>query len=588
MVLTPIEVQSQQDLFSADPEIKTEILYQEGAIVFKFDLDDNYHITDLKNNFFKVELEKNKFLEVQRVIFPPGTAYEDEKVFKGHFQVRVVLKSLKEFASPQKLKFKIGFQICQEIPQEVCFAPDSKEISLVVEKSFVSGDLSVDGEKDWIPSVTGTLASKKKSVSDESFFNKIERLLTRELEKKSLLLFLLAFVLGFLTSLTPCVYPVIPIIMGYIGSQSRGNKLKGFYLSLWFVLGLGIVYSLLGFVAAATGSIFGATFQNPVVVVMIASIFILMGLSLAGLFEIPVPSFISAKVQAGGFKSQVIGSLIIGGVAGIIAAPCAGPVLIAILSWISQTRNLALGFLVMFTFSLGMGVIFVLVGTFTGVITSLPKGGKWMSIIKNVFAILLIIGGILVLGLIAPEWLYHRLWGIFLVGISIFMGLFKPLEDDDARKKFIKFLVVLIFLWGVFIIFKSVIPIDSGQTQSKTIAAKTQLNWFSSLDEGKVVAREQKKMVMIDTFADWCVACKELEKYTFSDPEVSKILKNFTLVKLDFTSRSKNNEALRKFLGVIGMPTIIFLNSRGQEIKRFSGFRDKNQFLKIINSLEGK
>jgi thiol:disulfide interchange protein DsbD len=585
VLFIPLRAQLQSDIYSADPEIKTEIIYQDAVIVFNFNLDGNYHITDLKNNFFKINLEKNEYLDVKKVIFPTGIAYEDEMVFKGEFQIRVLLKTIKKITSPILLKFTVGYQICQETPQEVCFAPDSQEVSLKVEKPFNPVRTPNNKKEDWIPLVTGTPGGKEKTVSDESFFKKIERLLTEELEKKSVLLFLLAFVLGFLTSLTPCVYPVIPIIMGYIGSQSRGNKLKGFYLSLWFVLGLGIVYSLLGLVAAATGSIFGATFQNPVVVVVIASIFILMGLSLAGLFEIPVPSSISAKVQAGGFKSQVIGSLIIGGVAGIIAAPCAGPVLIAILSWISQTRNLVLGFLVMFTFSLGLGVIFVLVGTFTGIISSLPKGGKWMSTIKNIFAILLIIGGILVLGMIVPDWLYLRLWGIFLVGISIFMGLFKPLEDDNARKKFAKLIMVIVLLWGVLLFFISFIPADFTPTQSKEITSKAGLNWIYNLDEGKTIALQKTKMVMIDTYADWCVACKELDKYTFSDPEVMKILNNMVLVKLDFTRRTKDNETLRKSLGVIGMPTIIFLNSQGKEIKRFSGFRDKNQFLKIVNSL---
>ncbi|MCK4944154.1 MAG: thioredoxin family protein, partial [Candidatus Aminicenantes bacterium] len=425
---------------------------------------------------------------------------------------------------------------------------------------------------DWIPQAGDIAGSGENDSQGETFFKKIERLLTEELEKQSVLLFLLAFVLGFLTSLTPCVYPVIPIIMGYIGSQSGGSKLKGFYLSLFFVLGLGIVYSLLGLFAAASGSMIGASFQNPIMVIVIASIFILMGLSLAGLFEIPVPSSISARIQAGGYKSKIIGSLIIGGVAGIIAAPCAGPVLIAILSWISLTRNLLLGFLVMFVFSLGMGVIFVLVGTFTGIISSLPKSGKWMSGVKNAFAILLMVGGLLVLGLIIPAWFQQRLWGILLIGISIFMGLFKPLGDEDIRKKFIKLLVVLIFLWGILLFFKSFLPVDFGKPVSQALITREPLNWISGLEQGKVLAAQQNKKLMIDTYADWCVACKELDKLTFSDPEVQVVLQNYVLVKLDFTKRNEKNQALRKSLGIIGIPTIIFLDSNGREIKRFSGF----------------
>jgi len=573
------------DSVVAEPEIRYRTLYEKGMVVFTITVPDDHHITDLKNDFFKIEIDNNDYVKVKEVIFPSGETYADEMVFKGQFEVKVIMTSLRELKNPQKLKFTIGYQICQERPSEMCFAPGFQELKIPIEKSFVQTNNEVNSNTDWIPSIERTSMTQGTKPEKESFFKKIERLLTEELEKQSILLFLLAFVLGFLTSLTPCVYPVIPIIMGYIGSQAKGSKLKGFYLSLFFVLGLGIVYSLLGLFAAASGSMIGASFQNPIMVIVIASIFILMGLSLAGLFEIPVPSSISARIQAGGYKSKIIGSLIIGGVAGIIAAPCAGPVLIAILSWISQTRNLLLGFLVMFVFSLGMGVIFVLVGTFTGIISSLPKSGKWMSGVKNTFAILLMVGGLLVLGLIIPAWFQQRLWGILLIGISIFMGLFKSPEDEDIRKKFIKLLVVLIFLWGVLLFFKSFLPVDFGKPVSRALTAREPMNWISGLEQGKVLAVQQNKKLMIDTYAEWCVACKELDKLTFSDPEVQMVLQNYVLVKLDFTKRNEKNKALSKSLGIIGMPTIIFLDPDGKELKRFSGFKNKKKFLKIVNSL---
>ena len=573
------------DSFAAEPKISSRILYDKGMIVFSIEVPVDHHITDLKNNFFKIEAEKNDYVKLRKVNFPTGVAYADEMVFKDKVEVKVQVISIRDITSPINLKFTVGYQICQEKPREMCFAPDSQDIIVSIEKSFFQTNNEVNSKTDWIPSIERTSTTQGKEPEKELFFKKIERLLTEELEKQSVLLFLLAFALGFLTSLTPCVYPVIPIIMGYIGSQAKGSKLKGFYLSVFFVLGLGLVYSMLGLLAAASGSMIGASFQNPIVVVIIAGIFILMGLSLAGLFEIPVPTSISSKVQAGGYKSQVIGSLIIGGVAGIIAAPCAGPVLIAILSWISQTRNLLMGFLIMFVFSLGMGVIFILVGTFTGIISSLPKAGKWMSVIKNIFAVLLIIGGLLVLGLIVPGWLHQRLWGFFFIGLSIFMGLFKSIEDDDIKKKFVKFIVVLIFLWGVLLFFKSFIPADFLTPGPQAVMVREQLNWIPSLEDGKTVASGQNKKLMIDTYADWCVACKEMDKLTFSDPEVQAVLKDYILVKLDFTRRNEKNQALQKSLGIIGMPTIIFLNPEGNEINRFSGFKNKKEFLKIVNSL---
>jgi thiol:disulfide interchange protein DsbD len=573
------------DTEPAEPDISARVEYDKGQVVFTILVPDDHHITDLKHNFFKVELKENEYMRIDRVIFPKGEPYGDEMAFSGEIVVKAELLSIKEFESPQKLLFTIGYQICQERPSEMCFAPDSQDIEVLAEKPFQQQAVRTDEKKEWIPVAAETAAVDDDRKDDETFFKKIEQLLTRELEKKSLLLFLLAFALGFLTSLTPCVYPVIPIIMGYIGSQAKGSKLKGFYLSLFFVLGLGIVYSLLGLFAAISGSMIGASFQNPIVVIVIASIFIIMGLSLAGLFEIPVPSSIASKVQAGGYKSKIIGSLIIGGVAGIIAAPCAGPVLIAILSWISQTRNLLLGFLVMFVFSLGMGVIFVLVGTFTGIISSLPKGGKWMSAVKYVFAVLLIVGGLLVLGMISPAWLQLRLWGILLIGISIFMGLFKPLADDDVRQKFVKLLVVLVFLWGVMLFFKSFLPADFGKPVPQATETRESLEWIPELEKGKALAEREKKILMIDTYAEWCVACKELDEKTFSEPDVQTKLRKYVLVKLDFTKRNEKNSALRKSLNIIGMPTIIFLGPDGTELKRFSGFRTKKEFLKIINSL---
>ncbi len=635
----PLVSQFRSDPFggSAEPGITTEIKHDKGLILFKFDLDPDHHITDIKNGFFKIELEKNKFLEIADVIFPPGVSYADERVFKDKFDVKVIIKTLKEITTPVDMKFKVSYQICQEHPVEVCFAPQSQNVTLKASGTFeeaaaeeesparqetaakgktaakspgppvnrlillligivllsavifsgifkpteegdtrqkffkallvllfLSGaflyvkfldvgpsteglrrapenpvklnwihdidrgkaiakkenkNIMIDTYADWCvackeldeytfsdPEVAKVLEdyvlikvdftkeddtnkklkkelnvigmptvifldsegkevrrfagfyNKKRFLdflgSGTGFFEKLLAPLNRELAKKSLLLFLLVFGLGFLTSLTPCVYPVIPIVMGYIGTRSGKKKLKGFYLSIFFVLGLAFVYSILGVIAATTGTMMGASFQNPVVVIVIAAIFIIMGLSLAGLFEIPVPTSISAKMQ-GGHKSEVIGSFLIGGVAGVIAAPCVGPVLIALLSWISQTKDVVFGFLLTFTFSLGMGVIFLMVGTFSGLISTMPKGGKWMDHIKHFFAAILIAGGIFVMNPILSGWLALLLWGIYFVVLSVLMGLLAPIKESAIKDKIYKLIVILVFLGGTFLMIKS-------------------------------------------------------------------------------------------------------------------------------------
>ncbi len=631
-----------KESFSAEPDIDTLVKYNEGMILFKFSLDENYHITDLKHNFFKVEVQENEYLQITKIEFPKGVPYADEMVFKGDIEVPVYIKQLKEITEPLNLKFKVSYQICQEKPQELCFPPASKDIDVKVNQAFKFEDVKIEKKIDtritiedlssktsptaykpkggnwlllflvaisllgisvfiglskaiagdaigakfskavvvlllltgaflflksldikyfpakysqkpeqtatlkWIHSIDEgkTIAKKenknimidtyadwcvackeleeytfsdpevakileeyvlvkldftKMSAEDRKlqrelnvigmptvifldsegkeirrffgfknkkeflafigtssgWFDRLVELLKQELEKTSLLVFALVFVLGFLTSLTPCVYPVIPIVMGYIGTRSGKKKLKGFYLSIFFVLGLAFVYSILGVAAAMTDSMIGVTFQNPIVVIVIAAIFIVMGLSLAGLFEIPVPSSISSKIQPGGGKSEIIGALVVGGVAGIIAAPCVGPVLIALLSWVSQSGNVFLGFLLTFIFSLGMGIIFLLVGTFSGVISAMPKGGNWMNSIKYFFSVILIGGGIYILTLIAPTWLNLLLWGIFLVAISVFIGLFKAHKEYKFRSRAYKFIVLVLFLTGLFLFFKS-------------------------------------------------------------------------------------------------------------------------------------
>ncbi|MCP5104537.1 MAG: protein-disulfide reductase DsbD, partial [bacterium] len=529
----------------------------------------------------KIELPENPYLQITNVEFPKAVPFEDELVYQGEVKVRVFVKTLKEVTEPVKLTFKVSYQVCKEKPQALCYPPASKDYGVKVGQTFKS----VKSETDIKTGDTAETADRSKREG-ESYSQWVERIIKQELEHKSFLLFLLVFLAGFLTSLTPCVYPVIPIVMGYIGTRSGKKKLKGFYLSIFFVLGLSFVYSVFGVIAATTGTMMGISFQNPLVVVVISAIFIIMGLSLAGFFEIPVPSSISSKMQSGQ-KSDVLGALLVGGVSGIIAAPCVGPVLIALLSWISQTGNIMLGFSLTFTFSMGLSVIFLVVGTFSGVVSAMPKGGSWMNYVKYFFSILLLGGGVYFLTSITADWFAYLLWGVFLVAAAVFMGLFKAQEEDaELKDKLFKLILVLLFLAGAFLFVKS---LDMKYFPVKYSAAgaveKVHLPWISDLEEGKKLAEAENKMMMIDTYADWCVACKELDEYTFSAPEVSERLKGFVLVKLDFTKKTEANEALRKSLGVIGMPTVIFLNAEGGEIKRFSGFMKKDKFLEFLDSL---
>jgi thiol:disulfide interchange protein DsbD len=552
------------------PAITVRVLPAQGAVDFAFHVPVGHHITDLKNGFFAITFPANAYVAVERAVFPPGVPYGDELVFRGDFTVRVFLTALRAADSPQTLAADVSYQICQEFPEELCYPPDQSRVQVTIGPGFRSA------------------AGKAAAKGDAPLARRLESLIRGRLDRASLLLFALVFAAGFLASLTPCVYPVIPIVMGYVGGRSQGRRLKGFVLSLFFVLGLALVYSLLGVIAAKTGSLIGISFQNPVVVAAIAAIFIAMGLSLAGLFSIPVPAGISSRVSRG-HRSEIIGALAVGGVSAVIAAPCVGPVLIALLSWISQSGNLLLGFALTFVFSLGMSVIFLLAGTFSGAIASLPRGGGWMSAVKYFFAALLIAGGIFFLNGILARWLALALWGAYLVALAVALGLFRPQAQGGALPVLARTAVVLVFLAGALLFcqglaarfFPAADLKARGEGKPHPQAAET-LPWLSDLAAGRERAASLDRRLLVDAWAEWCAACRELDEKTFGRADVGEALRGYVLVKLDFTRKSEENERLKRELGIIGMPTVILFDPGGKERLRFSGFLGAEEFLGLL------
>jgi thiol:disulfide interchange protein len=209
------------------------------------------------------------------------------------------------------------------------------------------------------------------------------------LKTNSPLVFIFVFIAGFLSSLTPCVYPMIPITIAYIGGKSTESKLKGLFLSVFYVLGLSLCYSVLGVFAAMTGKVFGQIASNPYAYLLLGNIFLALGLNMIGVFELPIPSFL-LNISAGN-KKGILGSFLMGIILGIVAAPCTGPILALILTFVAAKQNIFFSVATLFTYSLGMGMLFLILGTFSGLLASIPKSGAWMDMIKKVFGILIIL-----------------------------------------------------------------------------------------------------------------------------------------------------------------------------------------------------
>ena len=275
-----------------------------------------------------------------------------------------------------------------------------------------------------------------------------------------------------------------------------------------------------------------------------------------------------------------------GGVSAIIAAPCVGPVLIALLSWISQSGNIFLGFWLTFVFSLGMSVIFLVAGTFSGAVTALPRGGQWMSAVKYFFAALLIAGGIYFLSTILSPWLTLITWGIFLITLAVGLGLFRPQSETGMAHVLAKTVVTLIFLSGAILFYQGLAGRFFPVGAPAATDVKESLPWLSDLAQAKEKARVENKRLLIDAWAEWCAACRELDDKTFSRTDVRESLRDYILVKLDLTRKSESNEQRQKELAIIGMPTIIFLDATGKEMGRFSGFLDGSEFLGLLHGLK--
>ena len=553
-----------------------------------------HHITDKANGFLTFAFAEGSVLKLTGPVgFPKGEDWHGEEVYRGMLTVALPVDARSLPDDGDKVSVLVGYQMCQEEPQEVCFMPAERTVEGTWPLPLQpTGAVSAPSGGEL---ASGVLPGKQDEPvleqAPQGLWARLQQRLERELKgEASFLLFVLVFVLGIGVGFTPCVYPVIPIIMGFVGARAGGKRWRGLGLSLFFVLGLALVYSSLGVLAAATGSMMGISFQNPWVLGVISLVFLAMGLSMAGLFSLPVPSSLAGHMNRNHGYAWLT-AMMVGGISGLVAAPCVGPVLVAILSWISQTGNLFLGFWVTFTFSLGMGVLFIVVGTFSGALSALPGAGGWMERVKQGFALILVAAALYFGGSLFPVWGRMLIWGTFLVFLAALSGGLRLAggDDEDEHGRWGLALALLTLLVGAGLIvsgltLRLVVPhLQVGQLMADT-AAPSSLPWLGSLEEGREKARKEGRLLLIDTAADWCTACHELEEKTFSDKRVVAALQDgVVLVRLDFTKKDDRAEELRRALGILGMPTLILEGADGRERSRKTGFVTPDDFLVWLN-----
>lgn len=391
------------------------------------------------------------------------------------------------------------------------------------------------------------------------------------LSSKGLALFFAFLFLGGLAlNLTPCVYPIIPITIGFFGGQSAGKSARPFGLASVYVLGMALTYSVLGVAAALSGKLFGSALQSPWVLAGIAAVLVALSLSMFGLYDINPPRFLMNRAGA---KTGIGGAFGMGLLVGVVAAPCLGPFVLGLLTFVAARRDPLLGFAMFFVLSLGLGLPYLFLATFSGALSKLPKAGAWMVEIKKVFGFVLLAMAAYFLQTVLPEplrsWLLPAILAIG--GAFVLVGILKARVPGVARAAVAGGGIVLLAGAAHF------------TPRPAAGAARLTFQPFHA-SAGAAGGRPS----MIDFAADWCIPCHELEDVTFSDSRVRQALSGMTLYKADMT-RGDSPEAidLSGRFGIVGMPTIVFLDASGKEVpgSRLVGFEPPDRFLERVAKL---
>jgi len=590
---------SSSSLFSNDDEF----LKVDQAFIFNFDQDNSQlHISfDISEGYY---LYRHQFkftsdnAQILPVDLPQGIDHEDEffgvqQVYKGQLNFTINIEQADENAV-----ITVRYQGCAD--KGLCYPPTKKKISLdkILKQTANTDSAAVlsalHSEK------TETITPNKKNVATASEQHQLADMLKQD----SLLLTLVAFFIGgLLLSFTPCVFPMYPILTGIIvGAGKELTTKKAFTLSFFYVQGMAVTYTLLGIVVALAGAQFQAMFQHPIVLIALSVLFIVLALSMFGLFNLALPASWQNKLnnlsnkQKGG---SIFGVIMMGAISGLVASPCTTAPLTGALLYISQTGDVILGASALYALSLGMGLPLLILGSSGGKL--LPKAGAWMNIIKNIFGLLLLAVPIFLLERFIPEVASQALWALLVLGAASYFYVANQNSVSDKPKGFafgLRSLIIFLTMFvGANMAYQLIMPSNIGLSSNNTSVAvnqNSQIQHFkqvATLEELKIAvaqANSQGKTVMVDLYADWCVACKEFEQYTFPDKKVQHALANSVLLQIDLTETGSDKSIeLMEYFDVFGLPSILFFDLQGNELsqQRITGFMGADKFSAHIEAI---
>lgn len=589
LIMSPVQAaqdlfntsQSRQQLLKSDEAfILSVTLSSPTTVVASWDIAEGYYLYKEKIEF---NLEDAAGVSISKVDMPAGKIKEDEffgsqEVF--YHQLQTIAHLRREPSMTHTVSLKVSYQGCAEAG--VCYPPISRTIPVALPAAAI-GETGIQA-----PSGSSTETSAGGAVAEQD-------IISRMLVEQRFWAMPAFFGFGLLLAFTPCVFPMIPILSSLIvGRGENITQRQAFMLSLVYVLAMAATYTVAGILAAQLGQNIQALFQTPWVVVTFSAIFVLLALSMFGFYDLQLPTSWQSRLtelsnrHGGGSHTGVA---IMGLLSALIVGPCVAPPLIGVLAVIAATGDVILGGSALFIMSLGMGAPLLAIGASAGQL--LPRAGHWMDRVKFVFGVLLLGIAIWMLERVLPPAITMLLWAILIIVTATFMGVFQPVKPDmSGWQRLVKGLGVALLIYGILLLVgmaagsKDPLQPLRGIGLAADKGAAPEHVEFRSIKTLADLERELnqagERPVMLDFYADWCIACKEWEKYTFTDPNVQAIWArtDTLLLQADVTANDAADRKLMRHFNIIGPPAIVFFDPDGAERRRYRvvGFMPAEKF----------
>lgn len=567
---------TQRKVLSPEEAFKVDAKHSGDVIAVSIELAKDIYIYDDKLKFEIIKpVQASLTKEIKK---PEPFMYKEHLIHDKSLNLLIPISLIKKHVQSGEFTLKVDYQGCSYAG--ICYQPLSKDFS------FDLGGADVQAQN----SVVVTNLSEEEQIA-------------KSFSSSSMWMVLLTFFgFGILLSLTPCVFPMIPILSSIIVSQSgeNMNAKRAFTLSLVYVLAMSAAYTIAGVAAGLFGANIQAALQNPWVIGTFSAIFVALSFSMFGFFELQMPRFIQSKLTKTSDNMQgngLLGVAVMGFLSALIVGPCIAAPLAGALVYIGQSGDALFGGAALFVMSIGMGLPLILIGMGAG--KFMPRPGGWMDSVKAVFGVVMLAVAIWMLSRVVSADIIMLLWMALTIGSAVYLGALEALKEDSSGwKKLIKSIAVIVFIYGIMLFIgamsKSTNPLDplekfSSNTSSVgqvSTTEKTQFMRVANLKDLNTILAQATKPVMLDFYADWCVSCIELEHYTFSDPSVKEKLKNFTLLQVDVTKNSEVDKELLKEFGLFGPPAVMFFKD-AKELRtlRVIGFKDAQEFLAHLNKI---